>query len=91
MNSPSNGFKTGDVMHNGWAGESNCISIVSGTGSVRGTSCYKQRMLIDGKLIKHISYMDIRAERQTKIGHVDFNGYIEKEIAKLNLPQKEQL
>lgn len=71
MSQPSNGFGVGDVIHNGWAGSKNCYHIIVGHGSINSsifskTSIYKMRMLYEGKLSKHISQMDTRAERQTK-------------------------
>jgi hypothetical protein len=88
MTRESNGFKVGDVIHNGWAGEENCYSIIVGrssikTGQFSTTSCYKQRLLYKGKLVKHVSLMDIRQERQTKIGHIDYEGAIVTEMQKL--------
>jgi len=84
----NNGFKIGDVIHNGWAGEENCYSIIVGWGSIKtgkysSTSCYKQRTLYKGKLTPHTSLMDINSDRQTKIGHVDYEGIIVAEMQKL--------
>lgn len=82
----SNGFKVGDVIHNGWAGDYNCYSIVVGRGRIKTsryitTSCYKQRTLYKGKLLP--TMMDIKEDRQTKIGHIDYEGMIVSEMKKL--------
>ena len=84
----SNGFKIGDVVENGWAGPDNRFHVIVGRGSIKTgrystTSTYKSRILYKGKLVKHISQMDIKADRQTKLGHIDYEGYIEREMQKL--------
>lgn len=90
----SNGFKIGDVIHNGWAGEENCYNIIVGRGSIKTSqystmSTYKHRTLYKGKLSKNIQQMDIKADRQTKIGHIDYERYIVEEMQKLISTQKE--
>lgn len=84
----SNGFKVGDVVHNGWAGPDNCYSIIVGrtsrkTGPYSTGSYYKKRTLFKGQLVKEISLMDIYADEQTKIGHIDYEGYIKQEMERI--------
>lgn len=84
----SNGFKIGDVIHNGWAGEDNCYSIVVGrtsfkSGKFSTTSCYKQRTLFKGKLSPHVSKFDIYLDKQTKVGHIDYEKIIVDEMQEI--------
>lgn len=88
MGRKSNGFKVGDVIFNGYAGEENCYSIVIGRGSIRTsrfstTSCYKQRTLFKGKLARNTSLMDIYSDKQTRIGHIDYEKAIVDEMQNL--------
>lgn len=82
-----NGFKVGDVIHNGWAGDENCYSIVVGRSSIKTSkystqSCYKQRTLYRGKLCTP-SLMATDQTRQTKIGHIDFESHIINRMTEL--------
>lgn len=84
----SNGFKPGDVIHNGWAGPDNCYSIVIGrtsrkTGPYSTTSYYKERTYFRGELVKEVSLMDIYADKQTKVGHIGYEAFIKDELEKI--------
>lgn len=81
-------LKVGDVVLNGWASPGfNDLHIITGsttrkTGPYSTTRYYKSRCLFKGKLQSE-SLFSKTDNRLTKIGHVDYEGYIIKEMERL--------
>jgi hypothetical protein len=81
-------LKKGDVVLNAYAGAGyNDLHIVTGStvrkaGPFATTKYYKTRCLFKGKL-QNETLFDKASNKLFKIGHVDFEGYIEQEMEKL--------
>lgn len=84
----SNGFKIGDVIENHWAGPNNRYHLIVGRGSIKTgkystMSVYKTRMLLLGKMTTELHNLDINEPKHTKIGHIDYEGWLLNEMNKL--------
>lgn len=85
MNEEPQRFKKGDVVLNGYAAPGiNDLHIITGftsrkTSRYSTTSYYKSRCLYKGKL-QHESLFSRADNKLTKIGHVDYEGYIVREM-----------